>query len=145
VLRLTHTRAWYPSKRRRTIIRIQPLPAWFKAMRRLRDDKPLPLAATLADYYELMLFTGLRRSEAARIRWQDVDLVARTLTIPQTKNGEPLILPLPEHLVDLLATRQQTAASPHVFPNEGQPGPLVEPRAGGTVGHSRIRGIFQAP
>jgi integrase len=130
VLRLTRTRAWYPSKRRQTLIRIQQLPAWFKAVRRLHDEKPIPLATTLADYLELMLFTGLRRSEAARIRWQDVDLVARTLTIPQTKNGEPLILPLPEHLVDLLAARQQTATSPYVFPGEGQPGPLVEPRAG---------------
>jgi len=130
VLRLTRTRAWYPSKRRQTLIRVNQLPAWFKAVRRLRDEKPIPLATTLADYFELMLFTGLRRSEAARIRWQDVDLVARTLTIPQTKNGEPLTLPLPEHLVELFAARQHTASGPYVFPGEGHPGPLVEPRAG---------------
>lgn len=66
---------------------------------------------------------GVAAQREARIRWQDVDLVARTLTIPQTNNGEPLILPLPEHLVDLLATHKQTATSPYVFPGEGQPAP----------------------
>lgn len=128
VLRLTRTRAWYPSKRRQTVIKVQQLPAWVKAVNRLSKEKPILLAETLADYLRVLLFTGLRRSEGIRIRWHDVDLVARTLTIPQTKNGEQLILPLSDYLVDLLAERQKTARGDYVFPGEGHPGPIVEPR-----------------
>jgi site-specific recombinase XerD len=36
---------------------------------------------------ELALNTGLRLSEQYTIRWQDVSLVRRTLTIPRSKNG----------------------------------------------------------
>ncbi len=128
VLRLTRTRAWYPSKRRQTIIRVQQLPAWLKAVDRLGREKPLPIADTMADYLRVLLFTGLRRSEGTRIRWQDIDLVARTLTIPQTKNGEQLILPLSDYLADLFVRRRAVARSDYVFPGEGQPGPIVEPR-----------------
>jgi len=131
VLRLTRTRAWYPSKRRQTIIRIQDLPAWYAAVLRLHaGEAPMRKGDTIADYLRLLLFTGLRRSEAARIRWQDVDLVARTLTIPQTKNGEPLVLPLSDFLAKLLTERKETAIGEYVFPGEGHPGPLIEPRAG---------------
>ena len=131
VLRLTRTRAWYPSKRRQTIIRIQDLPAWYAAVRRLHaGEAPMRKGDTIADYLRLLLFTGLRRSEGARIRWQDVDLVARTLTIPQTKNGEPLILPLSDSLAELLNERKEVALGEYVFPGEGHPGPLIEPRAG---------------
>ena len=132
VLRLTRTRAWYPTKRRQTIVRIQDLPAWFKAVKALRDEASILLAPALSDYLQVLLLTGLRRSEGVRMRWQDVDLVARTVTIPQTKNGEPLVLPLSDYLVDLLTARQAAASGPYVFPGDDRdnPGPLVEPRAG---------------
>ena len=53
-----------------------------------------------------MLLTGLRRREAACIAWSDVDLKARTLRVPTTKNGKPLVLPLSSWLVDMLHTRR---------------------------------------
>ena len=34
-----------------------------------------------------MLLTLTRRHEAALARWRDVDMEARTWTIPETKNG----------------------------------------------------------
>ena len=39
-------------------------------------------------YFPLLLLLGLRRSELLAARWQDVDLEARTITIPRTKSGE---------------------------------------------------------
>lgn len=45
--------------------------------------------------FDLALSTGLRRSSMyLYLTWENVDLVARTLTIPRTKNGEPITLPL---------------------------------------------------
>jgi integrase len=81
------------------------------------------------DYLRLLLFTGLRRSEAASLEWDDVDLVGRTLTIRETKNREPLVLPLSDFLWDMLAARHE--ASPNsqwVFPGPGKSGHLSEPK-----------------
>jgi len=75
---LTHTRAWYPKVRRRTVITRAQLPAWYKAVIALRDQlknskKPEegldPDAALVSDYLLLLLFTGLRRNEAASLRF----------------------------------------------------------------------------
>lgn len=52
VLRLTRTRAWYPDKRRHTLIQVHQFPTWFKAVRRLREEEPFSLAAMLADYLD---------------------------------------------------------------------------------------------
>lgn len=38
--------------------------------------------------------TGLRRAELLSVKRTDVDLARRTVTIPQTKNGTPRIIPL---------------------------------------------------
>lgn len=46
------------------------------------------------DYLLIALFTGMRRGEIARLRWENIDLVGRSLHIPKTKNGDPLDLPL---------------------------------------------------
>lgn len=42
----------------------------------------------------LILATGLRASEALRIRVGDIDLSGGKLTIPDTKNGSPFLVPL---------------------------------------------------
>jgi integrase len=128
VSRLSHTRAWYPVARRRTVIKRSQLPAWFEAVMALKADPADSAAVNVADYLLLLLFTGLRRSEGMRLQWKDVDLVDRTLTIHETKNGEPLTLPLSDFLMDLLAQRAALATSEYVFPGEGEYGHLIEPR-----------------
>ena len=63
-----------------------------------------PHAAAL----RFMLLTLTRRQETALARWRDVDMEARTWTIPETKNGEPHIVPLSRQAVDLLRSRLPT-------------------------------------
>lgn len=46
------------------------------------------------------LFTGLRRSEAAKLRWDQVDLKAKTPKIADTKNNETHTLPLSDFCMD---------------------------------------------
>ena len=134
---LTQTRAWYPKKRRRTVITRAQLPAWYKAVLALRDQlknpkKPEdgldPDAALVSDYLLLVLFTGLRRKEAASLRFDRVDFVDRTLTIPDTKNGEPLTLPLSDYLLTLLERRTYETTGAFVFPGGGKHGHLIEPK-----------------
>lgn len=66
------------------------------------------------------LFTGMRRAEIARMRWENVDLAGRLIHLPTTKNGDPLDLPMSGFLADLLAERQKSAGDGEwVFPGFG--------------------------
>lgn len=135
---LTQTRAWYPKKRRRTMITRQRLPAWYQAVcnlkQRLKDSKHTekgldPDAALVSDFLLLLLFSGLRRTEGTTLRFEGIDFDDRTMTIPNTKNGEPLTLPLSDYLYELLQRRAEiTGGKGYVFPGPGKKGHLIEPK-----------------
>lgn len=122
VNRLTRTRAWFRERRRHTVIQIHQLPIWYAAVNELenRDAR---------DFLLLLLFSGMRRSEGLRLRWADIDLQACTLLVPETKNHEPLRLPLSDFLRQLLAERRiLTGPTEYVFPGSGRTGHLQEPK-----------------
>ena len=116
---LTQARAWFKERRRQTVVTAVDLPAWWKAVMAEPDYS--------RDFLLTALFTGMRRSEVMQLRWENVDLSAKTLHLPTTKNGDPLTLPLSEFLANLLAQRREaTQGSPWVFPGPGRTGHLVE-------------------
>ncbi len=122
VYRLSQTRAWYREDRRRGMIKPHELATWYQAVMSLQSS-------VARDYLRLLLFTGLRRSEAASLQWDDVDLVGRTLTIQDTKNREPHVLPLSGFLWEMLVARQEASpTSPWVFPAPSESGHLSEPK-----------------
>ena len=123
VAALSRTRAWYRVERRRTLIKPHELPAFFKALNAMEDKDG-------RDYLLLLLFTGLRREEAARLRWETVDLKARTFTIPDTKNRNPHTLPMSDYLFELFKRRNENRQnSPYLFPQANDPEkPLADPR-----------------
>ena len=53
---------------------------------------------------KLLLLTGARRSEIAEASWQEIDLAAKTLTLPgsRTKNGKPHEIPLSDAAVEII-------------------------------------------
>lgn len=119
VLILSQARAWYREKRRQTVVTALDLPMWWKAVMAEPDYS--------RDFLLTVLFTGMRRSEVLGLRWENIDLRAKTLHLPSTKNGDPLTLPLSDFLHDLLAERAEGgAASPWVFPGPGKAGHLIE-------------------
>lgn len=128
VSRLSQTRAWYRIARRQTLIRPHQLPAWWQAVVALKDDADSNQPALVADYLLFLMFTGLRRQEAATLKWSDVDLQARTFTIADTKNREPLTLPIIDFVYAILQSRKSLSASDYVFEGDGATGYLVEPR-----------------
>lgn len=121
VKRLSQTRAWYRVKRRETFIKRHELPDWYSEVMKLTNE-------TLRDYLLFILFTGLRRQEAAKLKWSDIDLKAKTLTIIDTKNSQRHILPLSDYLYELLENRKQYAVNDYIFHGNGQGGYIVEPR-----------------
>jgi integrase len=116
---LTQSRSWSVERRRRTLIPMHGLPRWHRAVMAEEEHA--------RDFLLVALFTGMRRSEIAGLRWEHVGLEARVLTVPLTKNGEPLILPLSTHLYDLLLARRDVdPEGDWVFPGVGATGHIVE-------------------
>ncbi|MCE7914879.1 MAG: DUF4102 domain-containing protein [Nitrosomonas sp. PRO4] len=128
VTRITQTRAWYRVERRQTVIKPYQLLPWYQAVISLKQDKLSKQSALVADYLLFLLFTGLRRQEAATLKWSDIDLKDRTFTLKNTKNREPLTLPLSDFIYNLLENRKADSESEYVFAGEGKAGYLIEPR-----------------
>ena len=122
VKRLSQVRAWNRvGTRRNQFIRSEDLPAWWKEVQSLTNE-------TIRDYLTFLLLTGLRRQEAAQLRWADVNPKTKTLTIPDPKNRNPHILPLSDALMAILERRKKNAESLFVFPGGGKGGYIVEPK-----------------
>jgi len=116
---LTQARSWHTERRRRSVIPMHGLPKWWRAVHAEEDY--------VRDFLLVALFTGMRRSEIARLRWENIDLDAKTLTVPRTKNGDPLELPLSSFLHELLLTRREADPDAEwVFPGTGSTGHIVE-------------------
>ena len=89
-----------PVKRRKRILTRDELAAVLPVLR----ASSRPYAAAL----RFMLLTLTRRQETALARWRDVNMEARTWTIPETKNGETHVVPLSRQAMDLLRSRLPT-------------------------------------
>ena len=57
------------------------------------------------DLFLLLLLTGARKSNVLAMRWQDINLDSSVWTIPQTKIGEPQMLPLSPQAVEVMRHR----------------------------------------
>jgi integrase len=122
VTALSSAKAWYKETRRRSVIKPHQIKPWYDTVMLLDNS-------TIRDYLRLLLFTGMRRIEAMELRWENVDFAERMLTVPHTKNTEPLDLPLSDYVFALLQERtKRTGKSPFVFPGDGKTGHLVEPK-----------------
>lgn len=129
VKRLSHAKAWYKETRRTSYIKGASIKPWFEAVNSAPDWLNCNNPEAIRDYLLLILFTGLRRNEAASLRWNDVDLHHGTLTISETKNSHPHTLPLTPFLVELFQRRKKaTGKSPFVFPSSGKEGHLIDPK-----------------
>lgn len=121
VNRLSKTRSWYEVKRRQTLLSPTQLKPWYDATMKLNQE-------TTRDYLHFLLLTGLRRSEASYLTWDDVNFDERTFIIPETKNKEPHRLPMSDFLEALLQRRHLQTDTTWVFPSPLTTGPLKEPR-----------------
>jgi integrase len=117
------SRQWFKVHRRESLVSADELPRFYKAV--------LALESELArDYVLLLLWTGMRRDEAATLRWQDVDLVARVVRLPATKTKarRKLDLPTSTQVLRLLLARRKLGNTEFVFPSNSRRGCLRDPK-----------------
>ncbi len=125
---LTATKGWYRIGRKQEYIAPESFGAWFQAVDALPGERGTEYAQTVRDFLLLTVFTGLRLNEALRLRWQDIDLRAKTLIVHETKNGTPLTLPLSSFVFDILKRRFGDGCVGYVFPGSGKTGHITKPK-----------------
>ncbi|MCW8889355.1 MAG: integrase arm-type DNA-binding domain-containing protein [Sedimenticola sp.] len=125
---LNHTKAWYPRKRRKNFIKPHQLAPWHQAVMNIKGPDKLTSSHVIADFLLLILFTGLRHQEAAKLRWEHVDLEDRSLYLPDPKNREPFTLPLSDFVMEIMKERRELAVNEYVFPDRDGKKHLIEPR-----------------
>jgi integrase len=115
-------RQWYPEPKRERVVRSEELPKFYQAVCALPNH-------VARDHLLLMLFTGLRLSESASLRWEDIDLIQHIIKLPaaSTKAKRPLSLPMSDFVRDLLVARRAIGNAGFVFPAPGKAGHIVDP------------------
>lgn len=123
-IREIRERDWAKRKRRMTFIRPEDLPVWFKAVEAYSNPKG-------RDYLLLLLYTGLRRNEAARLQWADIDFRKKVFTFtPEKKRGERpeddrVTMPMSDQLHRLLLKRRAVGyENGYIFPGK-HPSPFL--------------------
>jgi integrase len=81
----------------------------------IRSNNGKPDAKNGADFVELVAYSGMRKAEAAALKWQDVDFAKNQLTVTggtnRTKNYETRSVPISAELHGLLS-RLRAGAQP---------------------------------
>ena len=89
------------------------------------------LYEVITDFFYMLIYTGQRRSNVLSMSWDDISLKNKIWHIPDTKNGEPLNVPLVNKAVDILTDRYAKKDNniSWVFPsNTSISGHLEEPK-----------------
>jgi len=128
VKKLSHNRSWYRVERRQSVIKSHQLAEWYQGLMRLSEYYPPNVAVMWQDYFLLVVLTGMRRTEAASLRFTDVDLVAKTFTLRDTKNRDNHTLAMSDFIYELFLRRRAASNGDFVFPADSKSGHVVEPR-----------------
>lgn len=92
----------------------------------------------------LIYYTGLRSIEAKNLKWVEVNLINGSLHIPDTKNGQPLDIPLSTQAVTLLSSMSK--GSEFVFSQvnrDGEIGPMTSYSKSSTI--MKAQGVEVSP
>lgn len=81
----------------------------------------------IRNYFYMALFTGARKTNVLEMRWEQIDMKSALWRIPDTKNGEPVVVPLISYAMELL--RSMPRISEWVFPNsKSKSGHIEDPK-----------------
>lgn len=86
----------------------------------------------LVHQLDLSIHTGMRAGEQFGLKWNQIDLERRILTLPKTKNGKPRHIPLNATAVTALKALKQKAdaSSDSVFPSSRAAGESLQSARG---------------
>lgn len=108
VISLTAKRAWLRDKAKTDHLRAHEVKPFVVAVRALSNP-------VMAGYLEFILLSGARRSEAALLKWRDIDHKARTLLFRDTKNHTDRVIPITPHINTLLGSMKAWKIGEYVF------------------------------
>ena len=82
------------------------------------------------DFVMMLILTGQRKGNVLAMRWEDIDLVGKTWTIPGEvmKNGQSLTIALTDKEIAILERRQTKRINDFVFYSKGKKGHYIEPK-----------------
>jgi integrase len=117
-------RAWFETPPRTRSVPAGDLATFFVAVEALPNR-------TAADYIKSIVFTGLRRREAAALRWSEIDFAERVIRLPaaRLKGKRKLDLPMSDYVRDLLVARRAIGDDGGwVFGADSKSGHIEEPK-----------------
>lgn len=111
----------FKTPERDRFLRADEMPVFFAAINGLRSQD-------VRDALLLDLFTGARKSNVLAMHREQIDLAARTWTVPYTrsKNKEPMVIALSEPAIEIISRRLDSHRSPWLFPADSASGHRVE-------------------
>ena len=104
----------YKEVKRDRFILPQEMPFFFQALEQEESR-------TAKDFFNILLLTGARKSNVLAMRWEDIDFHQNVWRIPETKNGEPVTVPLLGDAIEILKVRKEYSAGRWVFPSHVNP------------------------
>ena len=82
----------------------------------------------MESYIKTIYFTGMRRREAICLKWENCDFQKEKITVTNTKNGKPLILPITKELAFILMKLRSYHDADWLFPSPRGASHWQEPR-----------------
>lgn len=115
---------WFPEREQRRVIAGADLPSWWGQVETL--ENPVRRA-----YWKLLLFTGLRKSDAASMRWSEISETGIHRPNPKGGRTRSFTLPMTVQLAAVLSEARAAADLVHpgsewVFPANSRTGHLME-------------------
>lgn len=112
----------FKEKSRDRFVQTDELPRLFAAIERDPND-------VIRDYVMLSLLTGARKGNVLAMRWDQINFDRAEWRIPETKNGEPVIVPLVSQAIGILERRRRATNSEWVLHSaESKSGHLADPK-----------------
>ena len=118
-------RQWFQEPKRERIVPEEKMAEFYRAVCKLNHP-------VQRDYILMLMFTGMRKSECASLRWDDIDLGKKIIRVQaaNTKTGKKLDLPMSDFVHDLLVARRALGNSGgFVFPGKSQGRHIIDTRS----------------
>ncbi len=109
--------------RRKEFIEKDQLKAWFKAVLSLNNDL-FDSGEVIKNLLLFVLFTGVRRQEAATLAIDNINLARGVFKLIDTKNNVVVDLPMSDYVLDLVSSRIEKGESKYLFPGRDMDKPI---------------------
>lgn len=115
-------RGWNKAKARTRHLDETNIHTYYNAVLNYYTERSLYEDASKNATRDLVLFimyTGCRRNEAQTLKWENVDIGKGVFVFKDPKNGDDHLLPMGDHLFEIIKQRYELRNNEYVFPGSG--------------------------